>query len=187
MFLLPPTPLPPPAATLQHSEPLHAPLLAEPGTPTAISNRHLNTTILARSTHCVGILSHPIHISLSNCTLTARQHAPQFFISNARAEITLSNCHGGSRNHLLLCLNQSAWGKYGYNGASVHLQVKDSHLKGDIYVGKNCSIELTLKTGSSWSGRFCGPGHATIRKHHRAVWAQQPIFLETPQNTTFCP
>ncbi len=134
-------------------------------------------TILARSTGAVGSLEAPVNLRLSSCLLRpAIGAAAVFIISNAHADIRLSACRVGQEHTLLLRADEASWGKSGFNAGSAHLYAEHSHLEGDIYVGQRCRVELTLGSGSSWNGRFIGPGQYKLRKHQHAVWAPRPIF-----------
>lgn len=173
-----PAELPPPA----HIAPA---LLAEPGTTDTINNTSLenNTgcTILARSTGAVGSLEAPVNLRMRNCLLRpAPDAAAVFIVTNAHADIRLSSCRAGRAHILLLRADEATWGKSGFNAGTARLYAEHSHLEGDIYVGPRCRVELTLGSGSSWNGRFIGPGRYKLRKHLHAVWAPRPIFPPSP-------
>lgn len=180
MRMLPlPADQPPPCALIRteasHTTPS---LLAEPGCHKIISDTSLlssdSCAILARSTAQVGCLASPIQLNLNGCTLGSVGNAPIFLISNARVEIKLTNCRADASEKHLISAQESIWGKPGFNAGSARITVVNSTLKGNIYVGKNCKIELTLSSGSCWHGHFTGPGKATLDKHPHAIWIQNP-------------
>lgn len=154
---------------------------ATPGTNTELSHTHIHSpgacTVLARSTDSVGTFSAPIRIRLHDCKLSAAGKSI-FFVSNARAEIKLTDCHAGAPDTLLLRASEATWGKPGYNAANVRLRADHCQLTGDIYVGHHCKVELTLGPSSVWHGQFTGPGTHILHRHPSSVWAKY-----SPQNT----
>lgn len=128
-----------------------------------------NCAVLAHSHERVGRLSAPILIRMHDCRLQA-ENSPVFIISNAQAEIRLTDCHAGHKGSLLLHAQESVWGQPGFNSASVRISTANCTLTGDIYVGPNCKVELTLGPSSVWTGTFTGPGSASLHRHASATW-----------------
>ena len=170
----------PPPCPITQTDLLYTPpsLLAEPGSNQKLSGTCIQSThtcaILARSTERVGSLTSPILLTLQDCHLNTDSKAPIFLISNARAEIKLTNCHANATDKHLLSVQEGIWGTPGFNAGCARITAVNSTLKGNIYVGKHCKVELTLASGSSWHGHFTGPGQATLNKHPHAVWVQYP-------------
>lgn len=152
---------------------------AAPGRHTELSHTELRATgscaVLARSHERVGRLSAPILIRMHDCRLLA-ENSPVFIVSNAQAEIRLTDCHAGRKDSPLLHAQESIWGQPGFNSATVRLSAANCTLTGDIYVGPNCKVELTLGPSSVWTGTFTGPGSASLHRHASATW-------NTPRHT----
>lgn len=79
--------------------------------------------------------------------------APFFFITNTDAVVNLENCilDFGS-NVLLSAKGTSEWGKSGSNGGNVTFNAVKQSLKGNVELDELSSIELNLKSGSSYEG-----------------------------------
>ncbi len=153
--------------------PLPAIITATPGTNTELSHTHLSSpetcAVLARSTDSVGTFSAPIHIRLHDCQLSTTGKSI-FFVTNAHAEIKLTNCHAGAPGTQLLRASDATWGKPGFNAATVQIRADNCKLTGDIYVGPHCKVEFTLGPASVWQGQFTGPGTHIIHRHPSSVW-----------------
>lgn len=171
MLFIPPIAPPPPTAILT----------ATPGTSTELSHTHISSpgtcAVLAHSTDSVGTLSAPIHIRLHDCKLSSSGKSI-FFVTNAHAEIKLTDCRAGTPDSLLLRASEATWGKPGFNAATVQLRADNCQLTGDIYAGPHCKVEFSLGPSTIWQGQFTGPGTHIIHRHPSSVWAKS-----VPQNT----
>ena len=79
--------------------------------------------------------------------------APFFFVTNTQAVINLENCTLNFGSNLLLSSKgTSEWGKSGSNGGDVTFNAINQILSGNIELDELSSLELNLKSGSSYEG-----------------------------------
>lgn len=80
------------------------------------------------------------------------------YVTNTTAEINLENntIKNNDSSGAFLRIQKDSWGNEGENGGDVTLNLKNQKVKGDIYVDSISSLNMTLKSGSSYKGTING-------------------------------
>jgi hypothetical protein len=95
-------------------------------------------------------------LSLSDCTLTSN-NGDLFFFTNTQAHLLLNHTtlvNKGDGNLFTITGNDASngWGSAGSNGAQVVVEAQNQELEGDIVVDTISTLDLSLSSGSSFTG-----------------------------------
>ena len=77
---------------------------------------------------------------------------PLFYVTNSTGTITLKGVSLGASSGILVKASADNWGTSGSNGGTVVLTADGQIMSGDLVADKISSINLTLQSGSSWTG-----------------------------------
>jgi hypothetical protein len=95
-------------------------------------------------------------LSLSDCTLTSN-NGDMFFFTNTQAHLLLNHTtllNKGNGNLFTIMGNDASngWGSAGSNGAQAVVEAQNQELEGDIVVDTISTLDLTLSSGSAFTG-----------------------------------